>query len=181
MLLTSALIVLRKPQYAFLTVVIASLVFIVGVLIPHYQLLQLMLGNNAVSLPEKMAFVLSVLGAIKTSFTFVSASVLVVTAGLFGTNIAMLVYYIKRARSGDVGTSSVTTVSGLVSAAFGIGCATCGSLIATSVLVTLGAGGLITLLPLRGVEFGFIGIALLVYSIWLLAKKINAPLVCDVT
>ena len=41
-----------------------------------------------------------------------------------------------------------------------------------------GAGGLLTFLPFGGEEFGFLGIGLLLYSIWLLLKKLEAPDVC---
>ncbi len=171
-----------RPWYAFLAVSVASTVAIAGVLIPHYQLIKQILASQTMFVSEKLVFVASILGSIETNFTVVSAIVLLITAVLFGINIAILLYYIKQARGGSrsVGLTGASTFSGLVSGLFGIGCAACGSLIATSVLITFGASGLITLLPLRGVEFGFIGVLLILYSIWLLAKKINAPLVCDV-
>ena len=181
MIVESLQTVFRRPGYAVAALVISIVVFVGGVLIPHYQLLQTVLGNQTLSLFEKTTFIISLLGAIETNFMFVSASVLLVSSLLFGINVVMLVYHIRRVRGEGVAAMGATSVGGFVSAIFGIGCAACGSLIATSVLATLGAGGLITLLPLRGVEFGFIGIALLLYSIWLIGKKINAPLVCDMS
>ncbi len=182
MLLTSVYRVLVRPWYAFLAISVASTVAIAGVLIPQYQLIKQILVSRTMVVPEKLVFVASILGSIETNFTVVSASILLITAVLFGINIAMLLYYIKRARAGirSFGVTSASTFGGLISGVFGIGCAACGSLIATSVLITFGAGGLITLLPLRGVEFGFVGVLLILYSIWLLAKKINTPLVCDI-
>ena len=181
MLFQSLQTVLSRPMYAVSTIFISVVVFAGGILVPHFQLLQSVLTNNSSSLLEKTTFVVSLLGAIETNFTLISASVLLVTALLFGVNIVMLVYYIRRVRTGGIAVTGVTSLGGFVSAVFGIGCAACGSLIATTVLATLGAGGFITLLPLRGVEFGFLGIALLLYSIWLVGKKINAPLVCDIS
>ena len=181
MLVTSLHTVFSKPGYSVATLVISVGVFVSGILIPHYQLLQTVLGNPVLSLLEKSTFVVSLLGAIETNFTLVSALVLLLTSVLFSINVVMLLYYIRRVRGGSVVVTGATSLGGLVSSLFGIGCAACGSLIATSVLATFGAGGLIMLLPLHGVEFGFIGIALLLYSISLIEKKINAPLVCDIS
>ena len=181
MLVKSLQTVFCRPGYSAAALVISAGVFAGGILISHYQLLQAILGNPALSLLEKSTFVVSLLRAIETSFTHVSALVLLVTSVLFSINVVMLVYYLKRVRGGSVAATGATSLGGLLSAIFGIGCAACGSLIATSVLATLGAGGLITLLPLRGVEFGFIGIALLLYSISLIDKKLRAPLVCDIS
>lgn len=68
----------------------------------------------------------------------------------------------------------------MVSGFVGIGCASCGSVILASVLSLVGAGGVVFLLPLHGVEFNLLAIALLSYSAWRLAKKLRDPLVCDV-
>ena len=181
MLVTSLQTIFSRPAYTAAALVISTGVFAGGILIPHYQLLQIVLGNQVLSLLEKSTFVVSLLGAIETNFTLVSALVLLVTSVLFSINVMMLLYYIRLVRGGNVVATGATSIGGLVSALFGIGCSACGSLIATSVLATLGLGGLITLLPLRGVEFGFIGIALLLYSISLIDKKLRAPLVCDIS
>ena len=59
-----------------------------------------------------------------------------------------------------------------------MGCAACGSVILTAFLGTIGAGGLLLLLPFHGAEFGIIGLLLLCASIRYLIKKIAEPLVC---
>jgi uncharacterized membrane protein len=68
----------------------------------------------------------------------------------------------------------------MISAVFGIGCAACGSVILTAILGIAGTGALLTWLPLHGLEFGVVGIILLSFSIYYLAKRINDPLVCKV-
>lgn len=181
MLVTSLQTVFCKPRYSGAVLIISVGVFASGILIPHYQLLQTVLGNPVLSLLEKSTFVVSLLGAIETNFTLISASVLLVTSILFGINVVMLFHYLRRVRGGSTAVTGATSFGGLVSAIFGIGCAACGSLFATSVLATFGVEGLIMLLPLRGVEFGFIGIALLLYSISLIEKNLKVSLVCTIS
>ena len=50
----------------------------------------------------------------------------------------------------------------------------------TSLLGTAGGIGVIALLPLRGGEFGILGIVLLGIATYLLAKQISKPMVCEV-
>ena len=78
-------------------------------------------------------------------------------------------------------SSGAAGIGGLVSGVFGIGCAACGTFILTPLLALFGATGLFSLLPFGGEEFGFIGVGLLVYSIYAVTKKINSPMVCDIT
>ena len=69
-------------------------------------------------------------------------------------------------------------IGGLVSGIFGIGCASCGTFILTSVLALVGAGGIVSFLPLGGEEFGILGVVLIGYATYWTAKKIEEPLVC---
>jgi len=65
-----------------------------------------------------------------------------------------------------------------VSGIFGVGCAACGSVIVSSLLLLVGAGGVLTILPFHGAEFGVLGIIFLWFSIYQLSKRIDDPLVC---
>ena len=85
-----------------------------------------------------------------------------------------------RTGSPNVKGVGVAGIGGLVSGVFGIGCAACGTFIFTSVLALFGVGGILAYLPFGGEEFGFLGVALLVYSVYSLTKKITDPLVCPI-
>ena len=85
----------------------------------------------------------------------------------------------KQASAG-VGGASAVSIGGVVSGVLGIGCAACGTFVLTSVLALVGAGGLVTLLPLAGQEFGFLGAGLLLVANYLLLKKLSQPLVCPI-
>tara|TARA_B100000508_G_C11462412_1_gene279859 strand:+ start:2732 stop:3283 length:552 start_codon:yes stop_codon:yes gene_type:complete len=175
--------VLRKPRYLLTAIVVAVSVFTLAVWLPNFSLLgQVLHPDSAGSVSEKASFLWSLYGSIGTNFTVVSATYTIIIAVLFGVNISLLAYYISRMRGGvrGVGSTSAAGIGGLVSGIFGIGCAACGTFILTSVLALFGATGFLAILPLGGEEFGLIGVGLLVYSIYLLAKKINDPLVCEI-
>ncbi len=176
--------VFSKFKYLLIAFVVSVSVFSFAVWLPNFSLLSRVLHpDSAGSMIEKADFVLSLYGSIETNFSAVSASYTVAIAILFGVNVALLAYYITRARGGarSVGSTGAAGLGGLVSGIFGIGCAACGTFIFTSVFALFGATGLLAFLPFGGEEFGFLGVGLLIYSIYLLTKKINDPLVCTIT
>ncbi len=91
----------------------------------------------------------------------------------------MITYFLKR-RIKEVGQGGVATgFLGIASGVLGVGCAACGSFLLTS-LTLVGAGGVLTFLPLGGSEFGIIGVLLLATSVYMTAKQIKNPLVCRI-
>lgn len=173
--------VFSKPAYIFIAMSVAWLVFTFAVWLPNLRLISLILLSSTAPIIDKMRFLLSLYGSIGTNFSPVSASYTIAIAVLFGVNIALLVYYIRRVRGGKQGLRSTGALSigGLISGTFGIGCAACGTFILTSVLTLFGVGGFLAYLPFGGEEFGFVGVGLLVYSIYRIMQKISKPLVCD--
>ncbi len=101
---------------------------------------------------------------------------LFVASALIGINTALFFAYIQQARTFPVAGSA--GLAGTIAAFFGIGCATCGPLIATSFVASIGGGGLLSQLPLGGGEIGYLGILLLVISVYSLVCALNKPLVC---
>lgn len=173
--------VFKNTRYIALALCVNIAVFTFAVWLPNLELITLVLFDSAGSLMEKVSFVLSLYGSIGTNFTLTSATYTIAIALMFGINVSLLVYYIKRMRggAGSLGGTSVLGVSGFVSGLLGIGCAACGTFIISTVLVLFGATGILTLLPLGGEEFGLVGVGLLVFSTYLLLKKMKEPLVCS--
>jgi hypothetical protein len=62
----------------------------------------------------------------------------------------------------------------------GLGCAACGSILAWSLAANAGGIGIVTLLPYRGAEIGYLGLGLLALSAFNLARAIDKPPVCPV-
>ena len=93
--------VFSKFKYLLIAFVVSVSVFSFAVWLPNFSLLSRVLHpDSAGSMIEKADFVLSLYGSIETNFSAVSASYTVAIAILFGVNVALLAYYITRARGG---------------------------------------------------------------------------------
>ncbi|HBE90314.1 MAG TPA: hypothetical protein DDW41_03845 [Candidatus Andersenbacteria bacterium] len=139
------------------------------------------MGHPGISLTQKLDLPISLLGSIVTNFTLLSASYTIAIAILFGINVAMFVYFLRR-RVDEVKQAGVATgLFGITSGVIGMGCAACGSFLLTSLLSFVGASGILAFLPLNGGEFGILGVALLGTSLYMTAKKIQNPAVCKIT
>lgn len=170
---------LQRPWVAFSAVSIAFLVFSFTVLIQNRLLISTVLSEPTATISEKIVFVGSLYGSILTNFSGLSAVTTITIAVLFGINFALLGFYISTVRSirGSVSAGS-SSLGGLISGFFGIGCAACGTFILSTVLTSFGAAGLLTILPFRGEELSLIGIGLLTYSILIIGKKLQYPFIC---
>jgi hypothetical protein len=171
--------VFRHPRYQIGAVLVMFAVLSAGMLFPNWAIFKQIVFSSSVGLWSKLEFVFSLYGSLTTNFTVWSGLYLVLIAVLFGINIALLTFYIRRRQEASMGKrAQLASLGGIVSASLGIGCAACGSVIITSVLALFGATGLLTLLPFHGQEFGVLGLILLLVSIWYLMQRINDPIVC---
>ncbi len=173
--------VLIKPLYFLLAFMIASIIISVSLLFPNRELMLKVASSNSLSVLGKIKFIASFYGAITTNFTLFSAFYTLTIAILFAINITLLAFYVRRRQKLTKNMTPIfgTGIGGLVAGFLGIGCAACGSFVVTSLLSLLGAGALLSFLPLGGEELGLIGIALLLYSIYSLVKKMDESLVCN--
>lgn len=171
--------VLAQPAYLSLAAIITLAVFLAFLWIPNFSLIGAVFTTPDVALDTKLQLLGSLLGGIATNFDTLAAFSTVAIPLLFGVDIAMIVYYLKRKRvklpRGEIAASLGGVASGVVAA----GCAACGSFLLVTILSFLGASGALALLPLRGGELGLLSIALLVLSIFLIARKIVTPVVCE--
>jgi len=76
--------------------------------------------------------------------------------------------------------SAGTSLVGMITGLLGVGCASCGSVILSSVFGVGATAGFIGVLPLRGSEFGLLGVALLLWANYSIALKVQQPLICSV-
>ena len=173
--------VFRKPTYILLALITSSTVFAFAVWLQNIPLIVKVMGHPGISLTQKLDLPISLLGSIVTNFTLLSASYTIAIAILFGINVSMVVYFLRR-RVDEVKQSGVATgLFGITSGVIGMGCAACGSFLLTSLLSLVGASGILAFLPLNGGEFGILGVALLGTSLYMTAKKIQNPAVCKIT
>ncbi len=172
--------VFGKAEYLLLFIVTTSLVLAGAVVVRNWSLLNQVIDSSTLTLVQKFIFLATLVGSIGSLFGTFGSILLVFISFLFAINLAFLVYYVRRVKSILKGSKRIQAVGmgGLVSGLLGIGCAACGSIVLTAVLSSIGASGLLLLLPLHGSEFGLLGIFLLGFSIAMLARKIKEPLVC---
>lgn len=99
-------------------------------------------------------------------------------AGLFGLNAALVVHYMRRQvrLNRAAGASALGVVIGLL----GVGCASCGSVFLTSLLGVGATIGALSWLPLHGQEFTWLGILIVLASMFSIARKIVEPEACAI-
>lgn len=173
--------VYQKPRYVMLALGVSMAVFMFVVWFPNIRLIISIIISTDVPFAAKFELPFSLLGSIATNFTFLSASYMIAMAVLLGMYTGMMVYFLKH-RIKEVGKEigrrgAVAGSLGIMSGVLGLGCAACGSLFLTS-LSFVGVSGVLALLPFRGSEFGIIGVVLLAFAIYAIAKQIENPLVC---
>ncbi len=173
--------VFRRPTYILLALITSATVFAFAVWLPNIPLIVKVMGHPGIPLTQKLDLPISLLGSIVTNFTLLSASYTIAIAILFGLNLGMIVYFLRR-RINDVKQSGIATgFFGITSGVIGMGCAACGSFLLMSVLSLFGASWILSFLPLGGGEFGILGVILLTVSLYMTAKQIQNPAVCRIT
>ncbi|KAA9410627.1 hypothetical protein EGO51_12715 [Haloarcula hispanica] len=161
-------LVLTLPVYAAVAVIAAIVsltLFVVSLNVP--LVLDLVVGG---SLP--LASRLRVLGElypfVGTSFNPAQGVLLVVVAVLTGVDIGLVTYHFREhgldLQQGGAG------VAGVVLGTLGAGCAACGSAVLLGLLSLLGVSTSLLFLPLDGLEFALLALAVLTLSIYWLAE-----------
>lgn len=173
--------VFANPRYFLVAVVAGAGLLLSLSLLPHLTLLSSVWLSSSIPVTEKFSLLAHLIATLGVNTTVVGKSVVVLTSMLFGLQTAFLLYYIRRRQTATTQPiAEVASLSGIVAALFGIGCAACGSVILTAVLGLVGGIGLLSVLPFHGMEFGIFGVAVLAFTIGYLVKKIDDPMICPV-
>lgn len=170
-------------NYALLATVTSLIVFTGAIWFPNIKLIGEIITTESISFVDTLVFLWSLYGSVTTNFTSISLTYTILISLLFGVQVMLLTHYVSRVKVKDtvkIGKIGATSLGGLIAGTFGIGCAACGTFILTSALTLFGATGVLAYLPFGGEEFGFLGVALLLYANYLILEKINEPLVCKV-
>lgn len=170
--------VFAQSRYILLTVLVAIFLIAFVAWLPNLHLITRTMSSQSMTFIEKTNLILSLLGSLKTNFTVWSLITTITIATLTGIQVSLLVYYLRKfiGAKNELGMS----VSGIFLSILGVGCASCGSVILTSVIGLSSTTAIITYLPLRGEEFGLIGISILLFAIYSLVKKIQQPYGCEI-
>lgn len=169
--------VFRNYQYLIISVLFGFVIFSFSLWLRNLPLLKTIAVSPAFGLADKIVIFVKFLGGIATNVTLFSAFLIITMSILFGVNAALFAYYLIQQRQMPR-KEGVGAAGAFVSGMFGVGCASCGSFLLSSLLASFGASGIITLLPLRGEEFSILSIALLSLSIYWISKSIQSKKVC---
>jgi len=172
--------VFSVPVYVLLAVTLSTGLFSVIAWLPNSSIILTIWLSNSATIADKLSILWSLYGSVASHYGIDAAIFMALFCSLFGIYVSVLAFYIQQSRRTGSGAAATPTSGylGMFSAALGIGCAACGSLVATSLFTAVGAAGLLLALPFGGLEFGLVALALLVFAIDRLLRKIVAPLVC---
>lgn len=170
--------VFSRSSYIVGAVALALIVFAFVVLLPNLALLNEVVFNSSAPLGVKLKLILSLLGGISTNFSTLSAVYTILIAILVGINVVMVVYLVRK-RKGLGQKEMATGVGGIVSGALGVGCATCGAFLLSTILASFRVASALALLPLKGGEFSILSVVLLGVTLGIVSNKIAEPLVCE--
>lgn len=158
-------LVLAIPAYATLAGLAAVSALSLFVFSQNIALVSFAL-TGSLPLGARLTILLELYPFVGTSFSPLTGLALLAVSVLTGVNIALVAYHVREHglsldRSGG---SAVGVALGVL----GAGCAACGSAILVGVLSLVGAAGLVTALPLEGLEFSLLaGIVLVLSTYWL--------------
>ena len=178
MVIRALITVFKNWKYVLLAGTIALVAFALATWLPNFRLLYSILKDPLVPVVDKLTLPLNLLESITTNFTLLAATYTIVIALLIGVNLSLSTYQVHRQRQFSAGSAGASSL-GVASGVLGIGCPACNSLVLMSILGITGGAGVIGLLPLKGGEFGILGVLLLGVATYLLAKQITKPLICE--
>lgn len=170
--------IVTKPKYLLLTVTVGLIVIAFAAWLPNLHLITRTMTSSTMTLWQKTNLLTGLLGSLQTNFTPLSRAVTFVSAALAGVQISLLVFYLKQ--TAQIQKSLGMSAVGVTASMLGVGCASCGSVVLTSLIGFGSATAVLGFLPFRGQEFGLLGIAILLFAIHVTIKKINDPPVCGV-
>jgi len=153
-----------------------AIIFWLSVSLSNFGLFAHTGGSDLFSFADQAKIIFTSFGTFTTNFTVLSQVLIVITSFLAGVNVPLIAHYFKNRVSAQ--KAAGTSIFGILIGLFGIGCASCGSVVLSSVIGMSAATGVLTFLPLHGAEFSILGIIVLAWATWAIIKRINGPNVC---
>ncbi|MCH7492571.1 hypothetical protein IID19_03180 [Patescibacteria group bacterium] len=177
-IVTSVKMVLSKPWFVVLALLVTTILVAINSLLPQRDLMATIFTSDSFDGAARAKIVGSLLLTFGVNVTLtgkVLFAIITITAGI---SISLLVYYLKNRIKFDL--AGGTSTLGIFLSLIGVGCASCGSVILSSVIGLSATGAFVGFLPLQGLEIGLLSLSLLMWSIYSVSKKIQNPLLCKV-
>lgn len=170
--------VITNPKYISLVLIVTLGLIAFAAWLPNLHLITQTMTSSTMTLWEKTNLIGSLLGSLQTNFTAFSRSLTILSAFLAGIQTALLTFYIRQTAllQQTMGVSFLGTAASLL----GAGCASCGSVVLTTVFGFSSMAIVLEFLPLKGQEFGILGVGILLLVIKQTVGKINHPNVCKI-
>ncbi len=176
--MTTILRIIQQPKYLLVIAIVTLTVIALAAWLPNIHLITKTMTSKTMTVWQKTNLVTSLLGSIQTNFSPLSRTVTIISATFTGIQTSLLIYYLRQTImiQREMGVSLI----GVATSLLGVGCASCGSVVLTSLIGLSSASTVLGILPFRGQEFGFLGIAILLWAISYTMRKINQPYLCKV-
>jgi hypothetical protein len=155
-------LVLSVPAYAVVAVLAAAVGLSLFVFSLNLPLVELAV-TGTLPTSARVTILTRLYPFVGSAFSPVQGGLLVAVAALFGVDVAMVSYHLRKhglSLSGG-GGSAVGAVLG----ALGAGCAACGSALLVGILSLFGVSTSVLFLPLDGLEFALLALVALLLSI----------------
>lgn len=159
-------LVLAIPRYGLGALVGAGATLTLFVLTQNLQFARFALTASGLSPGDRLTLLGELYPFVGTIYGPVLSVTLTGLAALTGANLALTAYHVR-----EHGLTSGENAGGLLGvglATLGAGCAACGAALLSGVLSLVGAAGLVTLLPVAGLEVALLaGVVLLLSTHWI--------------
>jgi len=164
-------LVLTIPRYAVGALVGAGAAMTLFVLTQNLQFARFALTGSGLTLEDRLTLLGELYPFVGTIYGPAFSVALVVLAGLVGANLALTAYHVRE--HGLSGGESAGGLVGVTLATLGSGCAACGAALLSGVLSLVGAAGLVTALPLDGLEVAIVAGGVLLLSMHWIAQGLR--------
>jgi len=159
-------LVLTIPRYAVGAALGAGAAMTLFVLTQNLQFAEFALTAGGLSLGDRLTLLGELYPFLGTIYGPTFSVALTVLAAFVGANLALTTYHVRE--HGLSGGESAGGVLGVALATLGSGCAACGAALLTGLLSLVGAAGIVTALPLDGLEVAIVaGLVLLLSTHWI--------------
>lgn len=166
-------------KVSWLILVIGTwLILTVTIFLPHVAMLRNLVINDGFSIGTKTVVIIGLYTSLWTNFNLFNSLVMITLSLLFGLNLVLITWLFRVKKVASL-KSLISSGSGTLFGLLGVGCATCGSIALSSFLPFFVASGLMTALPLGGLELQVLAIVLLIYSGYRLVSEIKKPMLCQ--
>lgn len=168
--------IFSQSKYLILSILVSLSLVIFAIWLPNLHLITKTMTSVTLSFWQKTNLITSLLGSFDTNFTPLSRVITVSISALAGIQVSLLTYYLRQ--SITIQKEMGISFFGILASLLGVGCASCGSVILTTILGLGSTSIILGAFPLKGQEFSILGISILLLAIYLTVKKLNKPLIC---